>query len=144
MCLMVAWQPIKAAVKRPLIDCTTAPVGVAPVDYHKHLGCVHHIQLSHLECRICVYPRVSWRHNAASRFAAEVLMRHDAFELDIMAVIEAEKFRFAVAILIVMGNWVPQAAGVADQDRCSAADIERFSCEDTVGLSLPVSRHAIQ
>lgn len=40
LCLVVAWQPIRAAVKRPLPECTTAPAGVAPADYQRHLGYV--------------------------------------------------------------------------------------------------------
>eukprot|EP00892_Ulva_mutabilis_P003104 jgi/Ulvmu1/12795/UM097_0022.1 len=40
LCLMAAWRPIKAAMKRPLHECTTPPDGVAPADYHNHVGVV--------------------------------------------------------------------------------------------------------
>jgi hypothetical protein len=38
-CLRGAWLPMQAAVKKPLIQCTSAPKGVSVRDYERHVAC---------------------------------------------------------------------------------------------------------
>lgn len=129
LCLMVAWQPIKAAVKRPLVECTTAPAGVAPADYQKHLGCVCHIQprmsaAEHAFDRIC---RVTTLMNRLQRRCCFGVL----WLLGTPARCGGEKFRFVGVALSVIGNWY--SGSTQGWYWYSDAVIENLSCGDTMG-----------